>query len=366
MMLKAHTDHAGAIIASTDSAMLNYARDNYAYSWPRDGACIIWPLLRLGYTQEALNLFRFYKESQHPQGYLMHKYRADGALGSSWHPYVHGEINAPPIQVDETAAIIFMFSQLFDIGNKPELLEEFYESFIKPAADFIAGYIDHDTGLPKPSYDLWEEKFMTATYTVATVFAGLSAAATLAEAAGQPDDAINWRSTAEDIREAGRRQLFNNERQAFYKGLHYNDGAPAPDQTIDLSSFYGVFMYGLFPAGSAELAAAAETIRATFGKEDSPVLPRYEDDNYQRESELPNAWYITTLWMAQYHIECGEDFEAEKIISWVEQSIDSSQMLSEQLSAVDTGPRSVSPLAWSHAEYMGSILDLYTKRDASK
>ena len=105
MIIKSQIDKRGAVIASTDSTLLNYSKDGYAYSWPRDGANVIWPLVRLGYYQEAYRFFEFCQRGLHPGGYLMHKYRADGALGSSWHPYVHGNTVAPPIQEDETALV---------------------------------------------------------------------------------------------------------------------------------------------------------------------------------------------------------------------------------------------------------------------
>ncbi len=50
MIIKSQIDKRGAVIASTDSTMLNYSRDAYAYSWPRDGAYVLWPLIRMGYT----------------------------------------------------------------------------------------------------------------------------------------------------------------------------------------------------------------------------------------------------------------------------------------------------------------------------
>jgi GH15 family glucan-1,4-alpha-glucosidase len=43
MLIKSHIDDRGAIIASTDTTMLNYSRDAYAYCWPRDGANALWP-----------------------------------------------------------------------------------------------------------------------------------------------------------------------------------------------------------------------------------------------------------------------------------------------------------------------------------
>ena len=53
MIIKAHIDKRGGIIASCDSSIYNYGRDYYSYVWPRDGAYAIWPLIRLGYKEEA-------------------------------------------------------------------------------------------------------------------------------------------------------------------------------------------------------------------------------------------------------------------------------------------------------------------------
>jgi len=42
LVIKAHTDHRGGIIASCDSSIYNYGRDYYSYVWPRDGAYTTW------------------------------------------------------------------------------------------------------------------------------------------------------------------------------------------------------------------------------------------------------------------------------------------------------------------------------------
>lgn len=57
MVIKAHTDKRGGIIASCDSTIYNYGRDYYSYVWPRDGAYAMWPLIRLGYTDEPRAFF---------------------------------------------------------------------------------------------------------------------------------------------------------------------------------------------------------------------------------------------------------------------------------------------------------------------
>jgi GH15 family glucan-1,4-alpha-glucosidase len=362
LMIKAHTDKRGAVIASSDTSMLNYSRDAYAYCWPRDGAYALWPLIRLGYVAEPRRFFEFCRRGLHSGGYLMHKYQADGALGSSWHPYVHGTITAPPIQEDETAIVLFMFSQFYKAQDDPKLLAEFYDSFAVKMADFLVGFIDESTGLPKPSYDLWEEHFITSTYTTSVVYGALEAAAELAEGMDDSDSAVRWRSGADDIKRAAHKHLFDSERKLLLKGLRPNDeGGYERDTTLDMATFYGSFMFGLFEPGSEEIRLTHDAIRSNLViNSDEPGLPRYENDTYFRADDTTqgNWWYITALWRAQYGIEIGDKRIVEDSLRWVNRHIGTSLMLSEQLNP-HTGARiSVSPLVWSHAEYMATLLDL--------
>ncbi len=360
MVVKSHTDKRGAVIASTDTTMLNYSRDAYAYCWPRDGAYALWPLIRMGYVAEPRRFFEFTRRALHHSGYLMHKYQADGALGSSWHPYVHGDVSAPPIQEDETALVLFMFGQFYHVQKDPRLLTEFYENFIKRMADFLAGYLDDETGLPRPSYDLWEEHFLTSTYTTAVVFAALQTAAELAELADDPDSAVRWRSVADDLYDKAHKHLFNRERNHFFKGIRHEDGGLSYDGTIDISSFFGAYMFGLFPLGGEELEASFRTIRQLFMDDGQLGLPRYENDDYHRNPQtgLGNFWFIASLWLAQYAHEVGDGTLRERILKWLHDRVDGSLMLAEQLNPVTSEALSVSPLVWSHAEYMATQLDL--------
>lgn len=369
MTIKSQTDKRGAVIASTDTTMLNYSRDAYAYCWPRDGAYVLWPLIRLGYVDEPHRFFEFCRRGLHPNGYLMHKYRADGALGSSWHPYVQPDGTvAPPIQEDETALVLFVFAQYYHMHASPRLLAEFYLPMVVPMANFMAGYIDDRTGLPKSSYDLWEEVFETTTYTTSVVYAALMAAAELADAANDSDHAVAWRTAADDIYDAAHKHLFNTSRQSFYKGLVASENGIRYDETIDVSSIFGAFMFGLFPVGSHELTAAVATMERTF--DFAPGingLPRYENDNYYRVNFATpgNWWNITTLWMAQYYSETGNPEKAEKILTWVgSHAVATTGILSEQINPDDGTPLSVAPLTWSHAEYVATLLDTITEKQS--
>jgi GH15 family glucan-1,4-alpha-glucosidase len=366
MIIKSQIDKRGAVIASTDTTMLNYSRDAYAYCWPRDGAYVLWPLIRMGYVDEPHRFFEFCRRGLHPSGYLMHKYRADGALGSSWHPYVHDDGSiAPPIQEDETALVLFIFAQFYQMHAEPRLLREFYHTMVVPMANFLALYINETTGLPKASYDLWEEVYQTTTYTTSVVYAALLAAADLAEAAEDSDNAVRWRSTADDILAAAHKHLFNSERKTFYKGLIVKDGNIEHDTTFDMSSVFGSFMFGLFPVGSDELTAAVDTLIHTFHVDTGTIgLPRYENDTYYRVSPhiSGNWWFISTLWLAQYYVETDQLKAAQVITAWVRDHAGSTGILAEQLSPIDGTSVSVAPLTWSHAEYIATLLDTITEK----
>ncbi len=360
MIIKSHIDKRGAVIASTDSSMLNYSKDNYAYSWPRDGANTIWSLIRLGYYQEAYRFFEFCQRGIHPNGYLMHKYRADGALGSSWHPYVHGDIIAPPIQEDETALVVFVFVQFYQLSKDNSLIKDFYHSMLKPMANFLAEYTDEVTGLPKPSYDLWEQTFSTSTYTTSVTYGALVAAAELATVAGDEESAVKWRSAADDIQAAAHKHLFNQERQVFYRGLNVVNGQVNYDSLLDTSSVYSAFMFGLFAIDSHEIKASIDTIKKTFNTSlDNPGIPRSEDDDYRRSKPdvRGNWWFITTLWQAQYDIEVGDLGSALNILGWVKSFALPTGMLGEQIDPVDGTIISPAPLTWSHAEYVATLID---------
>ncbi len=360
LVVKAHIDKRGAVIASTDTAMLNYSRDAYGYCWPRDGAYALWPLIRLGYSEEPRRFFEFTRRGLHQNGYLMHKYRADGALGSSWHPYVHERENSPPIQEDETALVLFMFGQFYSIQKDTTLLDEFYDDFVKKMADFLVGYIDSSTGLPKPSYDLWEEQYLTSTYTTAVVYGSLQIAAEMAEEYGDADSAVKWRVASDDMCASAHKYLFNETRGHFYKGIHLQaDGSRRFDETIDLSTFFGAYMFGLFPLEGNEITQSFKAIEALFMQDGSLGLPRYEGDNYNRNSDSGqgNYWFIASLWVAQYAREVGSLTLHGKILDWLHSKVDTSLMLAEQINPATSSAISVSPLVWSHAEYMTTQLD---------
>jgi len=360
MLIKAHIDKRGGIIASCDSSIYNYGRDYYSYVWPRDGAYAIWPLIRLGYTEEPKKFFEFCRDILAPGGYLMHKYQPDRAIGSTWHPLLHGHRRELAIQEDETASVIYMLGEYYEHTGDEDFVRNIYGTLIQPAANFMAEFIDEQTGLPHASYDLWEEKFLTNTYTVANTYQALLVAADFAETFEHPDDAVKWRGVAEKILD-GSDIFFDPERQAYRKGyLLQQDGSLEFDNTLDVSSLYGVMMFALHK-NVEPLHKTMELIEKEL-LDTSPAggSPRYENDHYfEIQPEYKgNPWFVTTLWLAQYFVRTRQPERAVHYVEWALSKTWPSGIMAEQIHPTDGTSISVAPLVWSHAELINTVLDI--------
>lgn len=363
LIAKAHTDRRGGIIASGDSSIYNYGRDYYSYVWPRDGAYVMWPLVRLGYTEEPKRFFEFCRDILSRDGYLMHKYQPDRAIGSSWHPLVHGNHAELAIQEDETAIVLVLLHEFLKKNpGQEEFVRNLYGTFIEPAADFMEGFFDASTQLPHASYDLWEEKFLTSSYTVAVTYRALMAASELATRLGHADDALRWQSAAEMI--AGHLSLLHDsENNVLYKGiLLTQEESVTTDSVLDISSLYG---FDFFDVPAKEVTEATLAAVESRLLDSAPVggVPRYEGDNYFR-ADPPyqgNPWFVGTLWLAQSYIKRGRHDEAKALIEWTLQQTLPSGVLAEQIDPTTGAPVGVAPLVWSHAELIRTLLDYYGK-----
>jgi len=360
LVIKAHCDIRGSVLASVDSSIFNYGRDYYCYCWPRDAAYALWPLIRLGIYDEAKRFFKFAKDVLHKDGYLLHKYQPDRSVGSTWHPRMRRGLIELPIQEDETAGVLFMMNEYYEASGDNEFLIEYYDDFIKPSADFICGFVDEQTNLPHASYDLWEEKFLTSTYTVSIAIAALRSAAKMSEAYKKADDAQTWNKMANNFSES-LGALYHPDGY-FRKGFELNEkGDLEYDDVVDISSLYGPFMYAKLGGNDSRLKSTGAKVEESLLRR-SPAggVIRYENDNYFRaDTKYPgNPWIVCTMWLAQFYIYQGQNDQALALIDWVISKQTNSGVLGEQFDAVTGQPLGVTPLIWSHAELVSSILDL--------
>lgn len=296
----------------------------------------------------------------HPDGYMMHKYQPDRAIGSTWHPLVHNRKRELAIQEDETAILLFMLNELYETSQDTAYLENLYHSFVVPCANFLVQFKDEQTGLPHASYDLWEQRFSTFTYTVCTVIAGLEAAAKLSEVVAQPQDAVQWRQAAQSFR--ARLDSLYHKDGYFRKSLLLEGKKVQYDDSIDIASMYGPFMYAKLPISDSRLTSTVQKVEKDLLKT-GPTggVIRYVGDDYflSKTKYGGNPWIVCTLWLAQYYISAHRGDEARQLIDWALARRLPSGMLSEQFDPEDGSPLGVAPLVWSHAELVNTILDYY-------
>lgn len=367
-ILRAHTDNRGGIIASADSAMIEYGKDDYSYIWPRDAAFICSVLDKAGFTEVTKPFFRFCQRVLHPDGYLHHRYNADESLGSTWHSnlaqkgWLKDKILQLPIQEDESASVLSALWNHYQQSKDIEFIESLYRPLVSKIADFLINFRHQPTGLPLPSYDLWEERIGVSTYTCASVYGGLIAAARFSELLGKRSHMRDYQQAAEAIKTATITHLYSQQRQSFIRYASFDGDQVIQDQTIDSSSLFGIWYYQMLPSDDPLFQNTVTAVQKQLKNPGSiGGYVRYEHDRYFASGQLPNPWFITTLWEVERllkHTEVRPEAitATESALNWVEQYMYPSGILAEQLTPETGESLSATPLVWSHAVYVETVL----------
>lgn len=366
LIIRTQVDNSGAVIAATDSDIVQFGKDTYTYMWPRDGALVTVALLQAGYSEITRRFFHFCSKLVTPEGFLLHKYNPDGSVGSSWHPWMSPDGKRQlPIQEDETALVLWALWEHFQRFHDVEFVKPLYKPLIKTMADFLARYREPHTRLPAASYDLWEERRGIAAFTIGAVWAGLTAAARFTDAFGEASIAEKYRRAASEIREATERVLFDARLGRFVRMVNVSrEGEIGADPTID-SSLSGLWLFGMFDVDDPKIVSTMEQLVGRLTVK-TPVggIARYENDYYFQVSKdlsnvAGNPWILVTLslalWYAQSARSAGDLQKAIDILLWGTQRAMPSGVLPEQVDPYSGKPLSVAPLTWSHAAFVLAV-----------
>lgn len=374
-ILRAHTDNRGSIIASADSEMMVYGKDDYSYMWPRDAAFIVSTLDKAGFTEVTKPFFLFCKEVLHPDGYLHHRFRPDQSLGSTWHSttkqteWLKDAILQLPIQEDETASVLFALWKHYEATKDIEFIEMLYKPMIEKMANFLVNFRDTALGLPLHSYDLWEEKIGVSTYTCASVYGGLMAAADFSEMLGKRNHMRIYRDAAKLLKKATMQYLYSDKLQSFVRIAYLEDGKVIHDETVDASSLFGLWYFGMMDHTDPLFISTEEQVQKRL-KNPATVggYIRYEHDNYFKSTDLSNPWFITTMWEAQRVLQrpviSDQDLQfVQSTLQWVVEHEMASGVLAEQMNPYTGESLSATPLVWSHAVFVETVLMYINKLD---
>lgn len=371
LILRTQIDNGGAIIAANDSDITHFAGDTYSYMWPRDGALVSQALILAGHGELSRAFFRFCAGVIEDDGFFLHKYNPAGRLASSWHPWMMDGKKVLPIQQDETALVLWALRQHFLVYRDVEFIKALYIPLIINPARWMLQHRDHN-GLPKPSWDLWEERYGVHTWTVAATIGGLKAAADFAADMGAHDHAGEFNEGAERMRGAMMRHLWVENQQRFARSATLlDDGSYRLDMTVDAANC-AIFAFDALPADHTAVMAEVDAIEQRLTV-NTPIggIARYERDYYHQvehdniEDVPGNPWVICTLWIAQHKIAIAKTTdelkEALKYLNWTLQRSRESGVLAEQYHPYTGEAISVSPLTWSHATVMTVTLQYLLK-----
>ncbi|PID33517.1 hypothetical protein CR969_00310 [Candidatus Saccharibacteria bacterium] len=285
---------------------------------PQTAAYILWPLIRLGYTDEALRFFSFCKQALSvDEPYLLPSYRADGAWDMLPGAY-DGDV--PPIEIKDSALVLFIFSQYCSLHKRSRTLNDFYKSLVTPLANFLTDYTDPSSNLVR-SRD---------TYDTAIVYGALNAAATLADRIKDSTSSVRWRSRAEDLLIASQ-QLIEN-RSHIPKSLD--------DDSLSIEAIFGCFMFGLVELDDEVLVDSVKKVEQNLNA---------DEGLFKISAEANQPDLVASLWMAQYYLEVNQSDKADSIIKSITKKISKTGAINDD----KNGPAS--------AEYISTLLDTITK-----
>jgi len=326
---------SGSIIASPDTRSLAMAGDTYNYCWWRDGGYIAKAMDEAGLYENSAQFLTFAQQCQNPDGSFFHRHFPDGAIGSTWHP-------PPFLQIDQTATVIAAAWHHFKRGGDPDVLLRHWP-LVKGAATFLTSFRDPTTGLPAPSYDLWEERLGIHTYSAAAVAHGLERASRIASEIGK--DPTGWQTAAREVLAAARQHLWDAELGRFVRSIGPRDAK------VDASVLLALKL-GLLPWDDPKARGVVDAVEKRLWVPATGGLARYEDDTYYGQE---NPWMICTLWLAEARLRLGERDRCRQLIEWVAERAIPTRLLPEQIDHATGEPKSATPLTWSHSTYVDVV-----------
>ena len=373
LTVRAHVDSEGGVIAAADFDITKFARDTYSYVWPRDGALAANALDRAGHEDVTRRFFEFCRRALTEEGFFLHKYTPAGDPGSSWHPWQDRQgARVLPVQEDETGLVLWALWEHYRLHKNLDYAVQLYSSLVVPAATWMMNYADQNVGLPRPSWDLWEERWGVHAFTVGAVWAGLRAAQNFAELFGDDQLRAQLKTSADILRQSCDRLLYREDLGRFARRVNVGADGIEVDTVLD-SAVMGLWRFGMYEPDEPRIAATMQAVSDELQVRSScRGIARYQDDYYfQVEKDVSlvpgNPWFICTLWLAQWQIAVArkrEDLQAPRdALQWTLDHQLPGGLLSEQLDPHTGEPLSVSPLTWSHAEFVITVDD-YVRRAA--
>lgn len=288
----------------------------WAYVWPRDASFTAAALAVTGHRREAAAVLGFLAGTQRP----------DGTWPARSHPDGRPVDDGRPAQLDATGWVPWAAWLASDQGRDRDLAARLWPA-VRAAADHAAASLGPD-GLPPAGPDYWERRERAPTLgTAAALLAGLRAAARLANEAGKDGRRDAWARAADRL-DRGVRARFGPG------GFQRHPAGGGPDAAV-------TWLAPPFGPPDPVVARAVRTAwrRLTVAGGAVPGRPWLGSD----------PWTPATASFALAAMASGDLPAAEARLAWLLGHRTALGAFPERVGRDDGAPRSVAPLAWTHA-----------------
>jgi isomaltose glucohydrolase len=349
-VILAHQAPSGAYLAAPDFPV-------YRFGWLRDGAFIADAMSRIG-RHDSTNAFLGWcrtviEERADSIDRLVARSKAGDHIGSD--EYLHTRFTVDGVestdawwnhQLDGYGAWLWVLDAHRARGGLDGLARDF-----TPAVTSTARYLA--ATWERPCYDAWEENGDEIhTSTLAAVASGLRVAAA-------------WPGVPQTVAEDARLAIARIERRVRSDGVR--DGHLVKwlgGEVVDANLLFCALPYRLLEPDDPLMAATVHAL-STAGLVHGGVH-RHAEDVFFGGGE----WVLLAALLGSYFVAIGERSAAERQLEWVVAQADEHGNLPEQISSHLLHPASLAewqtrwgpvarPLLWSHAMFLGLLLDLH-------
>jgi len=283
-------------------------------TWVRDGAYATVALARTGHAAEAAAMLRFLIQPGKTGEYRSYVGGLDYAVsvcrvygdGTEWSD---SDANGPNVEYDNFGLYLWALGQVIAAGETG-LVEELGPRALDGVADVLVRLQDPVTGLLQPDSSIWERHWngQQQQFTYSSVWAaeGLEAAATIADALGDPRG-DEYRAVAASIEEAIVRELVDAggvlaaSREQLESGSDYLDLA-----TVEAFNTGAIAVDDPIFGASME---AWDRLRVASG---GGYMRNDDGDTYDS-----HEWAMIDLRTSAALRRAGEVDEAEALLDWI-------------------------------------------------
>ena len=336
----------------------------YGYCWPRDAVFITRAFDKLKMNKETEKFYKvFCKNTQSRNGMWEQRFYTDGRLAPCW-----------GYQIDETAGVVYGVYEHYKVTKDKKFLKDMLK-MCENAVKFLCIYMDNILGLHDDSdvvkneiektyhteernklpvsYDLWEMHEGVHLYSLASIYSAFNAILEMYEIL-KPEYEEKNRLKLESINKLSQKiDFYKKEMDKYIKANMYNENTKTlkrntNDEVTDISVLGTVVPFKMYKPNEKKIINTIEKINMRLRTYTGGYL-RFEGDHYRGGN---SPWEISTLWMAMYYKEVGENKKAKECIDFIVNSSNQHGLLGEQIDNSTMQPNWVIGLAWSHTMFI--------------